>query len=268
MTELEELKNNYALLANTVDVSNTSILEIADKYLNETDSFQKDKYAAVLMVYCWPALEKLYYKQNVKILSLVDCYDIFLDSFFYVMDKCVWKDENHSLYNDEDAILKAMYVLVESRRKNYFVSQNRQKRVANQYPVSLNTLSEEFQDGFFSPIMEKYNFNRGWEKEYVQLLWKDKLYITALIFDVLVNLDVFDEQERVNVKKIKKYIKNLSEMYYNGFIERYDLEDNGIIYDKYIKNVDDGRIYDYIYNAFSTFKRSVDFNTITVNNAD
>ena len=268
MNELKEIKLNYLNLVKGNELLDVPILDIANKYIVEVDSYKKDIYAAVLILYCWPALERLYYKQNKKVLSLTDCYDIFMDSFLYVMEKHVWTDENNSLYNDEDAILKAMYVLVDSRRKNYFISQNRQKRVVNQYPVSLDSLSEEFQEGYFSPMVEKYNFDRGWEKEFVVSLWEQKKYIAAVIFDIIITLNVVTNEE-VDFKKIKKYLKNLPEKYYNAFIHKYNLVDKDlVIYNKYIKAVDENRIYTYITNTMAEFKESIKLQEIKDNNVN
>ncbi len=266
-SELSEIKKNYIALSKHLDVSKYTMLEIADKYTNETDEFKKDVYAAVLILYCWPALEKLYYKQQVKVLSQNDCYDIFMDSFLYVMEKQVWKNESNKLYNDKDAILKAMHVLVESRRKNYFIAQNRQKRYVNQCPVSLDVLSEDFQDGYFSSITETYNFDRGWDKLFVKNLWQSKRYISAIIFDILMNLNVFDEDE-VDYKKIKKHVKHISKEQYKKFLKRYDIIDNDlIIYNKYIKNIEENMIYTHIINSFNSFKSDLNLKHVKENNA-
>ena len=265
-SELSEIKKNYIALSKHLDVSKYTMLEIADKYINETDEFKKDVYAAVLILHCWPALEKLYYKQQVKVLSQNDCYDIFMDSFLYVIEKQVWKNESNKLYNDKDAILKAMHVVVESRRKNYFVAQNRQKRYVNQCPVSLDVLSEDFQDGYFSSITETYNFDRGWDKLFVKNLWLSKRYISAIIFDILMNLNVFDVDE-VDYKKIKKHVKHISKEQYKKFLKRYDIIDNDlIIYNKYIKNIEENMIYTHIINSFNSFKSDLNLKHVKENN--
>ena len=267
MTELNALKEPYINLS-TIETGNLTPLELYDNYINTDNQYLKDVYIAKLIIYCWPALEKLYYGQNTKVISLTDCYDIFMDSFLYVMEKHVWKDSEHSLYNDEDAILKAMYVLVESRRCNYFVAQNRQKRAVNQYPVSLDSLSDEFQEGYFSYSNEHYNFNRGWDKEFINDLWENKKYITAIIFDCVINLDVF-EDEGLNIKKLKKYVKNISENHYLKFIDKYDIMDDDLnIYHTYIQGLNDDIIYTYIDNAISDFKNNVQLKRIKDNNVD
>lgn len=268
MNDMEVLKRSYIELADIIDTTNLTMLEVADKYLEELDKFNKEIYTAKLIVYCWPALEKLYYGQNVRIMSLNDCYDIFLDSFFYVMDKCVWKDESNKLYNDEDAILKAMYVLVESRRKNYFIAQNRQKRVANQYPVSLDNLSDEFQEGYFSYISEHYNFNRGWEMSFMKYLWDNKRYVGCLIFDLILHADVI-RNDGLDIKKIKKYIKNINKEKYLNFLDMYDIIDNNLeIYHKYIENLSDNMIYSYIDNTLVFFKTNIKLKKAVYNNVD
>lgn len=259
-SKLAEYKEIYTQVVSK-EVKNLPILEIAHLYNNELDSYKKDMYAAALILNCWPALEKLYYKQNTKILSEMDCYDIFMDSFLYVMEKQVWTDENNSLYQDKDAILKSMYVVTESRRKNFFIAQNRQKRHVNQYPVSLDTLSEEFQEGYFSSIIETYNFERGWEKEFIATLWDKQLYISAVIFDVILHADVIDDNG-IDKKKIKKYIKNMSDLEYNDFIIRNNLKENYEIYENYIEDLDDRVLYVYIDNALQMFKRSEYLNRI------
>ena len=119
-SKLAEYKEMYSQMVSK-ELEKIPILEVADLYSKEIDSYKKDMYAAALILNCWPALERLYYKQNKKILSETDCYDIFMDSFLYVIEKQVWNNESNSLYKDKDAILKSMYVVTESRRKNFFV---------------------------------------------------------------------------------------------------------------------------------------------------
>ena len=149
----------------------------------------------------------------------------------------------------------------ESRRKNFFIAQNRQKRQVNQQPISLDTLSEEFQEGYFSSIIETYNFERGWEKRFITSLWEKQLYISAVIFDVILNLDIFDD-DGIDKKKIKKYIKNISKKSYNAFINKYGLKSDISVYDDYIKGIDDKVAYVYIDNAMQMFKRSEDLNKV------
>lgn len=254
MSDLNQLKSNYEAISNSFDTGNLSMIEIADKYINEKDSYKKDCYAAKLIVYCWPALERLYFKQNVKVMTVNDCYDIFMDSFFYVMEKCVWKNPDNMLYNDKDAVLKAMYVLTESRRRNYFVAQNRQKRVINQYPISLESLYEDFQDGYFTPVEERYNYYDGWEKDFIKSLWSKKQYISAVVLDTILTSEVFDEDFNFDIKKLKKCVKNFDIVCYDIFIKKYDLELNYDIFHKYIENINDTTLYNYIRTALLSFK--------------
>ena len=154
---LNDIKQNYISIAGA-KLPSVSSIDLVDKYFL-ANTRDKDYYLAQLILYCWPVLEKLFYKQTVKIMSEEECYDIFIDAFFYVIQHQVWKDENSSLYQDKDALLKAMYTTVESRRRNFFIAQNRQKRQVNQFPLSLDGLSDEFQEGYFSPVSDSYNLD-------------------------------------------------------------------------------------------------------------
>lgn len=268
MTDLEELREPYKTLISTIDISTLTMLEVSDKYNSEQDIYKKDIYAAILVDYCWPALEKLFYNQTVFILSLTDCYDIFMDAFFYVMEKQVWHDPENILYNDKDAILKAMYVVVESRRKNYFISQSRQKRVVNQSPLSLDILSEDFQEGYFSSITETYNFDRDWDKKFIKSIWEEQKYITAIIFDILLNANVIDEN-KINTKRIKKIIKHLTQNSYLQFMQKYSIIDNDLyVYKTYIQNINLDNLENYIINALVEFKHSEILKEIKNNNVD
>ena len=252
---LDDIKQNYISMAGTKSSSTTPI-ELVDKYFS-VDSHDKNQYLAQLILYCWPALEKLFYKQTVKVLSEEECYDIFIDAFFYVIQHQVWKDENSSLYQDKDALLKAMYTTVESRRRNFFVAQNRQKRQVNQFPISLDGLSEEFQDGYFLPVDDSYNIDKGWSVKYIYDLWEQKLYVTAVVFHLMLTCDVYTEDNKISNKKIKKLLKYFDKMCYNDFINIYGLKDtHGDIYDKYIKNMSDTMMYQYIQSAINMFQDS------------
>lgn len=252
---LDDLKQNYINIANT-KVSHLTPIELVDKYFSEGIP-DKNYYLACLILYCWPVLEKLFYKQNMKIMSEEDCYDIFIDSFFYVIQHQVWKDENNVLYNDEDALLKAMYTTVESRRRNYFIAQNRQKRQVNQFPMSLEGLSEEFQEGYFSPTTDSYDMHRGWSKKYIHKLWDNKLYVASIVFHILLTCDVYDEEDNISYKKIKKLLKHFDDLCYNNFIHIYGIQDDEqLIYKKYIMSMSDNMMYDYIHSAMTLFHNS------------
>ena len=252
---LDELKQNYLSVVDT-KVSSLTPIELVDKYFS-SDTPDKNQCLAQLILYCWPVLEKLFYKQSMKVLSEEDCYDIFIDAFFYVIQHQVWKDENSSLYKDENALLKAMYTTVESRRRNFFVAQNRQKRQVNQFPVSLDGLSEDFQEGYFSPTTDSYDINRGWSKEYINNLWDNKLYVTSIVFHILLTCDVYDEDDNISYKKIKKLLKHFDDSCYNDFIHTYEIQDDEqLIYKKYVLSMSDSTMYDYIYSAMNLFHNS------------
>lgn len=252
---LDELKQNYISLASTKPLSITP-LELVDKYFSADDG-EKDYYLSQLILHCWPALEKLFYKQNMKVLSEEECYDIFIDAFFYVIQHQVWKDENSSLYKDEDALLKAMYTTVESRRRNFFVAQNRQKRQVNQFPVSLDDLYESFQDGYFSPVTDLYHIDKGWSIQYIKDLWGEGLYVSAVVFHLLLTCDVYTDTNEINIKKIKKLLKFFDDVCYNQFKHTYEIIDDGnVVYDKYIKNLSDDIAYQFIYSALYLFRTS------------
>ena len=252
---LNDIKQNYISIAGA-KLPSVSSIDLVDKYFL-ANTRDKDYYLAQLILYCWPVLEKLFYKQTVKIMSEEECYDIFIDAFFYVIQHQVWKDENSSLYQDKDALLKAMYTTVESRRRNFFIAQNRQKRQVNQFPLSLDGLSDEFQEGYFSPVSDSYNLDKGWSIKYIRYLWENKLYVTTIIFYLLLTFDVYTSDNKINVKKIKKMLKYFDLMCYNNFINTYRLKDkNHEIYDKYIKNMSDVTIYQYIQSAFTLFHNS------------
>lgn len=254
MSELSKLKELYVskIGNNSFDGSYT---DLVDKYFSEEDPDKRDIYISQIIVHCWPALEKMCYKQSNEVLSEVDCYDIFMDSLQYVLEKRVWNNPESSIYKDKDAVLKCMYVVTNSRRKGYFTAQNRHKRKVNQFPLSLDSLSEEFQEGYFSPVFEKYNFERGWESKFISRLWEKKLYVSAIILDIILNLDVF-EGDSISKKKIKKYVKNFDLSCYNSFIERYKLDSDEFVYNDCIQELTDKTIYAYIDSALNLFKTS------------
>lgn len=254
MSRLKELKSMFIEDANQIDDSELSVLDIANMYSKNTSN--KDDIIAYLIVYTWPALEKLFYNQNNKVLSVEDCYDIFLDSLYYVLEKKVWNDKNSKLYNDKDALLKAMYTVVESRRINYFVAQNRDKRLANFEAISIDYLAQEYNLDSLLPSTSLI-YSSIYKEDLIDIFkqaWVKKKYVWAVIFDIILNMDVI-EKDSLNTKKIKKYIKNIDENYLINLKERYELNDSDIenSYD-YLSNIEDSYIDAYIKNALQELR--------------
>lgn len=263
MNELEYIKSNYIECAKHVDISDLSMLEVVDNMLSTCCEQDKDAYISHIILYTWPALEKLYFNQNKKIISVSDCYDIFLDSLYYILEKQVWKDKNNKLYKDEDALIKAIYVAVESSRKNYFTAQNRDKRIAN-FKAEYYDPTEEFLNGnYISKIYEKYNFNGDWINDVIKDLWKSKQYISAIILYMILNLDIFDGNEVLNISKLKKYLRKINLEFLSMLSGKYkiDIEDSK----KYVLKIKDKNLDNYISSALKVLSGNQLLNDV-VNN--
>ena len=127
----------------------------------------------------------------------------------------------------------------------------------NQFPISLDDLYENFQDGYFSPVTDCYHINDGWSIEYIKYLWGQKLYVSAVIFHILLTCDVYTDNNQINIKKIKKLLKHFDDMCYNQFKDIYEITDkDNNIYNRYIKDLSDDDSYQFVYSALYLFHTS------------
>ena len=248
--ELKELKKPYSeiLKYNAIDLNKIDSIDICNKYFDAKTEKEKNLYTSILVCLAWPSLTRIYYKPCGYRLSAEDCYDIFMESFSYIMSKHVWTDENSSLYKDKDAFKKAMNICIESRRKNFLNALFKDKRIANSTSASLDDMEEDFQEGFFSFHEDTYDLYHEPLKEQTIYLFKHKNYLSAIILDAILNYNIFSDIDgTLDYRKLRKYLNQFDEFNCKRFSDIYNLSEDEVKNSlKYFKNLSVGKLTEKI----------------------
>ena len=234
-----------------------SLFELAMKYINK-DYNNENRCISEIIVRCWNVFDVMYYQRNPNMMiPLEDMHDIFLDSLCYILEKRVWLDKSNKLYNDKDAVIKSLYTVMESRRKNYLIAQFRQKRKLNTTSISIDFLKDKFQDGYFSKTVDNIEYNKSILQNIIVNKFNKKQYITAIILDAILNYNVFNS-EGFDKRKLKKYLKNIS-------IENIQLLNNR--YNINIEKCPDIKDLDKtIYNVLNQLKMDEEIRNVVLDN--
>lgn len=249
---LHELKIPYETIYLTVPATilNMSSEELIDVLPDK--SFDTDAIMSVLIYRSWQALVNIFYKQ--KSLTEEQCYDIYLEALEYIIKTKPWKKEDNILYNDSNAFLKAMITCTKSRKMNYFISQHRDKRLLNTTALSIDKLSEEYNDyyqGFDTDTYFPELLNITSE---IKKLFCSKKYITAFVLDAILNSDVFSENG-IDLKKMRKHLIRLTENYLKTFATKYSVNFEEAIYSKkYFIHLQPAKFNDKIIHALDDIK--------------
>lgn len=225
---LSELKEPYERI-DKKKLDSYSCNEVVELYLSSSSDIEKNQCISYLICKAWNLVNNLYYKNNKMKLTCEECYDIFIQTLYYVVSNHVWTDEDSSLYNDKDAFMKAMAVTIESRKKNYVNSKFRHKRVANTMSYSLDSLEEDFQEGYFSQAEpENYDVITEQVEKRIQHYFKRKHYLAAFILESVIFNNVFTSDNELDDRKLRKILRNIDNNFCEKFAEKYSLNPNEV----------------------------------------
>ena len=220
---LSELKEPYERIDKSkLDKYNCN--EVAELYLSSSSIMEKNECISFLVCETWNLLQKIYYQNNNNILTAEECYDIFIQTLHYVITSHVWTKPESSLYNDDKAFAKAMAITIQSRRKNYLKAKFTQKRVVNNSKISLDSLEEDFQEGYFSNYEDDYSdmctskINRV-----IKDLFERKDYVTAFILEAVMYNNIFTDEHNLDLRKLRKHLRNIDEDFCEFFAAKHDL---------------------------------------------
>ena len=255
---LEELKQSYKESADMIPgwkkISRSALcnlyLEVKDK-----DSFLCQSYLSAIIYKFWNLVEKNYYKQWKEIASIEECYDWLVDSVLQVLDQHVWTDPDNKLYGDKNAPEKCINVCLNSRKINYFVAQQRQKRVSRLKCSSLDWLEEDSSDGYWVPYYDKYDSDHELLDSLIKDYFLKKDYFKSFCLFVIIHFESFKREEyndqyykvfdAYNVKKDLRYLSTkdiqiFSQTYGFSFDECKDAYEyiKNLSYDKMTRNLD------------------------------
>lgn len=257
MLTLNELKSPYETLVkvNKIDLKSIEPQDIVDKYYEDEE--HRDLYISILVCKSWNSLQSLYYKHNEFKLSAEECYDIFIQTLYYVVKSRAWKKEDSTLFEDENAFLKAMNVTIGCRKKNYVHAQHRQKRVANYNSLSLDGVSEECSEGYFTPYEDNVCLEENNINNTITFYFKKKDYITAFILESIINFNVFTIDNDLDIRKLRKYLRHLDLDFCHLFSKKYKLNEKEVIHSlTYFKELPQNKLDENIEKSFTKLRKN------------
>lgn len=205
------LKDNKKIYLSLVKDFNEEITtrEIIDT-IEHVDKQRKEIYTALLILEAWPCVTRMYHRNNNAELTEEECYDIFLDSFFYLLDRKPWSKKSNKLYKDEDAFIKAMNTCCESRKKNYINSKFRDKRFVNYKTMSLDKMQEDY---FADYLMEDKNKVNPYFilDDVIKSFINNYQFIEALVLDIIVSYNIFNDGSFSYIR-LKKMIRDFDDL--------------------------------------------------------
>ena len=230
---LDEIKQAYYENANLLkDWKKLSGNELCFRYVelkNKGDPLSNSYLSAIIYKF-WGVAVRFYYSQTVRIASPEECYNWLIDSIQYVLDHHVWTDENHVLYKDEKAPEKAINVVFNSTKINYFVSLTRQKRKIDSTSISLEDISEEASESYFLPVFDNYYLFENELTDLIMSLYNNYKYFDSVCLDLILNEDLveksIDKEDRY--RKLKWRLRHLDNDYAVFFAKSYKLDYNDV----------------------------------------
>ena len=252
---LNDLKSQYEKI-DISELDKYNCNEVADKYLSSSSIAEKNKCISFLICNSWNLLQKIYYQNNNNILTVEDCYDIFIQTLHYVIKMHVWTNPSSTLYNDSKAFMKAMAITIQSRRKNFLKAKYRQKRIVNSTNFSLDSMEEDFQEGYFSSYEDKYFDNSMIRINHkIKELFKKKNYVTSFVLEAIIYNDIFNEDCELDIRKLRKYLRNIDTDFCIFFAKKYELNLTEVKHSlNYFKNDIQNKLDLKINNAFINLK--------------
>lgn len=230
--------------------------DVVELYLSSSTIYDKNIYISFLILKAWNLLQKIYYTNNSINLTCEECYDIFIQTLNYVISKHVWDNVESSLYKDPEAFMKAMAITIQCRKKNYVNAKFKFKRVANNNYLSLDSLQEDFSEGFFTPYEERYeDIFDSLIEERIKNYFNKKKYLASFILEGILYNNIFDSNNRLDDRKLRKYLRHIDNNFCKYFASKYELNEKEVLHSlNYFKNDTQDKLDKKIQYSFITLK--------------
>ena len=207
--ELNRLKRVANEIPNFKSISKSEIIK--QYILHEDNEELREKYYAGILVRYWMYIGYTYRKWKA-VMTDYDCYTCLIDTVNYVLEHRVWEKPDSSLYGDPKAPEKAMSIVM-NRNRGIMVSRETMsdKRKANYNTVELDapiTTDSTATLSLFNATYEQ-DFNVT-EHSIISYLLEKKLYVEALIVNIILNDDVVSERSGLNFSKTVETLKTLN----------------------------------------------------------
>lgn len=214
---LDEIKAVYQetadnLLPNWKEMNKNDLIKIA---ANLDNGPEKDGYISAIMLNYWNKITKYHYKCSM-VTSPEDIHSWLVIALTYALDNKPWENPKSSIYGDKNGPDKVVNTAMESRRLTFYQQLNRYNRKINSNLLSLDTLTESYND-MFAPM---YYDNHDYEiNEYVIDYFNKKDYFMAFLIDAIMYEDVMTPD--LNIKKLSYHFRNFDESFYHRFSVKY-----------------------------------------------
>lgn len=216
---------NANLLTDWRKLSGNELCFLYVKY-KETNDINLDSCLSGIICKFWNVATKAYHAQGIKLASPEECYNWLIDSIQYVLDHHVWTNPEHQMYNDPKAPEKAINVVFNSTKINYFVALTRQKRKIDATSISLDSISEEASDSYFLPVFDNYNLFEDELFDVVKNYYSTYEYFNAICLDLIINEDLVDKSDDfvLKYKRLKWRLKQINDDYAKLFSAIYGFD--------------------------------------------
>ena len=228
---LKDIKDFYIERAENIpNWKKESVSKLCFKYLENKDSDSElaQDYLSAIICRFYPRVYRNFYNQTKQYVNESDCYDWLTTAIIYTLNAKAWENPDSTLYQDENAPEKAIYVKMNGAKLNHWTASMRDKRRLDTESYSLDELSENASDDFFLPYYDRHSFLDDFIKSLIKKYFRNKDYFPAFMIDLILNSEVFDLDETTqelnfNDKRLKHFLLTLSDDYRKIFSSEYGL---------------------------------------------
>ena len=223
----QSCKEAADILPNWKDLSTNDLCRLC--IANEDNPVLYNAYFAAIQYKYWGLIAKYYNSCNGLVEPEV-CRDWLIDTIMYALKHRRWEDVDSTLYNDPMGPDRAINTKMKCLKINQYQYSNRKKRKDEFGTMSLEALAEKMNDNTFGLIdnsseLDKQSIDIN---EYIKKLFLKKDYFMAYMLDGIINVDVFDDEDGtkniLSVKKLSRFLRNLTQDYCEEFAERYGVD--------------------------------------------
>lgn len=232
---LDEYKEAFRRCADLIDGwQDLSKNDLCRRYVENKDNpHLQNSYFAAIMYRYWHLIPKYYYMSS-NVATEEDCYEWLEDSVYGCLKATSWDREDSSIYKDPNGPDKVINRCMKCARLTYYQFINRKKRKDNFGLLSLDEMTELFGTTVSEPESSEnveQDIARWAIDDYVKKSFSNKDYFVAVMVDAICSQEVFDVvvnkdtgmTTKFNVKKLTKFMSNITDEYVFEFARKYDL---------------------------------------------